>query len=81
MNLDKTSKLFKIFADSGNFLYFKFTRASCGEELARIGDSKQIYVGVRLSAIDSPTSLLSMTFAYSLLVLFLVTQTFVICWL
>ncbi|KAI0217488.1 CD109 antigen [Lamellibrachia satsuma] len=38
--------LFKVHAESGNFLHFQFTREVCGEDEARTEDAKQVLVGV-----------------------------------
>ena len=38
--------LFKIHAESGNLLYFPFTRDVCGEDEERTKDAKQVLVGL-----------------------------------
>ena len=47
---DGKLSLFKVLAESGNFLHFRFTREVCGEDEARTEDAKQVLVGV----LDSP---------------------------
>ena len=43
---DGKLSLFKVFADRGNFLHFRFTREVCGEDEARTEDAKKVLVGV-----------------------------------
>ena len=47
--------LFKVHAESGNFLHFRFTIEVCGEEVARTEDAKQVLVGV-WTACRSPST-------------------------
>ena len=41
--------LFKVHAEGGNFLHFKFTREFCGEDDERIADAKRVLADVRNS--------------------------------
>ena len=38
--------LFKVHAEGGNFLHFKFTREFCGEDDERIADAKRVLADV-----------------------------------